>query len=150
MGGYYSGTTTEIVASGGENFSLVQDTRYACAIADKDSTIITGGSGTMKVVARYNLQGHVENLPEMTQGRWYHGCGSYYSGGTIVLLVAGGEDDKYYRLSSTEKMTIGATAWTTTNPLPRTLYSMATVSMEKSIIVLGGTGRRDHGDSAMA
>ena len=30
--------------------------RHACAIADKDSTIITGGVDTMQVVARYNLQ----------------------------------------------------------------------------------------------
>ena len=84
--------------------------RNACAIADKDSTIITGGMQTMKVVARYNLQvgfgtiyivlyctlhtllnilykGHVEDLPEMIQGRQYHGCGSYFSGGTMVSMV---------------------------------------------------------------
>ena len=38
-------------------------------------------------------KGHIENLPEMTQGRWYHGCGSYYSGGTmvsVVVIVMGG------------------------------------------------------------
>ena len=32
-------------------------------------------------------KGHVENLPEMTQGRDSHGCGSYYSGGSKVSLV---------------------------------------------------------------
>jgi len=139
MGGYYSATTTEIVPSGGGNFSLVQVTRGACAISDKDSTIITGGVYTMKVAARYNLKGHVENLPEMTQGRIRHGCGSYYSGGTMVFIVAGGEDvDTYTPLSSTEKMATGATAWTTINPLPRTLFGVATVSLDHSVILTGG------------
>jgi len=137
MGGEYSGNTTEIVTSGGGNFSLVADTWNACAIADKDSTIITGGRYTMKVVARYNLQGHVENLPEMNQGRWYHGCGSYYSGGTMVLIIAGGKG-AYYPLSSTEKLTAGATAWTIINPLPRTLSAMATVQLDNTIMLTGG------------
>merc|ERR1719186_698023 len=74
----------------------------------------------------------------MTQGREYHGCGSYYSGGAMVLIVAGGQYNSYTLLSSTEKMTTGATAWTTINPLPRTLYWVATVSMDNSIILSGG------------
>merc|ERR1719427_2482067 len=56
----------------------------------------------------------------------------------MVLIVAGGADASSTPLSSTEKMTTGATAWTTINPLPRTLYGMATVSMDNSIILLGG------------
>ena len=36
--------------------------RYHCAIDDKDSTIITGGVETMKVVARYNLQVGLGNI----------------------------------------------------------------------------------------
>jgi len=138
MGGYSSGTTTEIVPSGGGNFSLLQNICYACAIADKDSTIITGGLWTQKVVARYTLQGHVENLPEMNQGRYHHGCGSYYSSGTKVIIVVGGLHYDTH-LSSTEKMTTGATAWTTINPLPRTLYGVSTVSLDNSIILTGGS-----------
>merc|ERR1719186_135094 len=133
----HSRNTTEIVPSGGGNFSLVADHWKACAIANKDSTIITGGRDTMKVVARYNLQGHVENLPEMIQGRWYHGCGSYNSGGTMVLIIAGGQG-AYYPLSSTEKITPGATAWTMFNPLPRTLCAMATVQLDNTIMLTGG------------
>merc|ERR1719427_303298 len=84
----------------------------------------------------------------MNQGRSSHGCGSYYSGGTMVLIIAGGQDDSYGgpAISSTEKMTTGATAWTTINPLPRTLYNVATVSMDNSIILLGGS----HDGSGMA
>ena len=57
-----------------------------------------------------------------------------------VLIVAGGVDDSYTHLSSTEKMTTGATAWTTINPLPRTLYGVATVSLDNSIILTGKCG----------
>merc|ERR1719186_1341026 len=61
----------------------------------------------------------------------------------MVLIVTGGStgnDDFDYThpLSSTEKLTTGATAWTTINPLPRTLAGVATVSMDNSIFLLGG------------
>ena len=54
--------------------------RYACAITDKttDSVIITGGVLTARVVSRYDMQGHVEDLPEMIQGRVSHACGHYH------------------------------------------------------------------------
>ena len=32
-------------------------------------------------------KGHVENLPDMNHGRYGHGCGSYYSDGTMVSVV---------------------------------------------------------------
>ena len=60
-----------------------------------------------------------------------------------VLIVAGGlggQDGSYTPISSTEKMTTGATAWTTINPLPRTLWGVATVSMDNSIILTGKCG----------
>ena len=72
-----------------------------------------------------------------------------YSGGIVtmyisisiqVLIVAGGWDDGYTPLSSTEKMTTGATAWTTIKPLPRTLYGMASVSLDNMIILTGKCG----------
>lgn len=145
VGGWNSPRDTDIVnvPSGGGNFSLLQDTRFACAIADKDSTILTGGyknaTENMKVVARYNLQGHVENLPEMNLGRRGHGCGSYQSGGTMVLLVVGGFDGSK-DFSSTETMTIGATGWTTIKPLPRALHgtTVAIVTIDNKIFLTGG------------
>ena len=43
-------------------------------------------------------------------------------------------------LSSTEKMIIGATAWTTIKPLPRTLFGVATVSMDNKVFLTGKFG----------
>jgi len=135
------------------NFSLYQATRYACSIADTDSVILTGGRDSMRVVARYNLQGFVEYLPSMQEGRRYHGCGSYHNtDGQMVFLVTGGRGGYYSYstsiLASTELLTAGAAAWQTAEPLPRPMISMATVSMNNTVFVTGGGGGgRDDGYS---
>ena len=53
--------------------------RGACAIPDiiTDSVFITGGDYTSQMVSRYDLQGWVEDLPQLIEGRYGHGCGSY-------------------------------------------------------------------------
>jgi len=147
MGGVDSLTSTS------EHFTLIQDTRYACSIPDTDSVILTGGRDTMQTVARYNLQGFVEHLPSMQEGRRYHGCGSYHNNdGQMVLLVTGGRGGyKAYSssiLASTEILTTGAAAWINAEPLPRPMISMATVSMNNTVFVTGGgRGGRDDGHS---
>ena len=45
------------------------------------SIIITGGRHTMETVSRYGAAGFVEDLPSLVEGRYYHGCGSYLTGG---------------------------------------------------------------------
>merc|ERR1719186_1772130 len=157
MGGNtYGGTTTEMVPSHDVRFGLVQKTGCACSIAERDHVIITGGKigyfvtkTVFNTVSKYNLYGHLENLPEMNQGRYYHGCGSYYSDGQKVLLVAGGIAMNQELLSSTEKMNIGATAWTTIKPLPRTLFGVATVSMDNKVFLTGGTVRDTYDENSM-
>ena len=49
-----------------------------------------------------------------------------------VLIIAGGEF-----LSSTERMAIGAAAWTTVNALPRTLYGMASLTVGNLVYLTG-------------
>ena len=53
--------------------------RQACAIPDMitDSVFITGGYNTQHMVSRYDMMGWVEDLPQLIEGRWDHGCGSY-------------------------------------------------------------------------
>ena len=53
--------------------------RGACAIPDlvTDSVIITGGEDSVSVVSRYDRMGWVEDLPQLIEGRYDHGCGSY-------------------------------------------------------------------------
>jgi len=153
----YPGITTELLPSTGfqsivtseSKYNLTQYTWGACTIADKDSVVVTGGgsgnhadligggTSNMKMVARYNLQGHVSNLPDMNTGRRRHGCGSYTSNGDMVLIVAGGSDGSNLQ-SSTEKLKQGDSAWTIVNPLPWPLERMASVSVGQKIFFFGG------------
>ena len=61
--------------------------RRACAIPDPDgaSVVLTGGYSTIsKTVARYNRSGWVEDLQDMTVGRYLHGCAGYMKDGELV------------------------------------------------------------------
>ena len=51
--------------------------------------------------------------------------------------MAGGHGGNWNCFSSTEKLMIGATAWTTANPLPRTLYRMGFIDMQNKIYLFG-------------
>ena len=53
--------------------------RGACAIADPagPSIVLTGGLYTLNTVSRYNRSGWVEDLANITVGRYYHGCAGY-------------------------------------------------------------------------
>ena len=48
--------------------------------------VITGGvmSETRKKASRYNRQGWVEDLPDMSIGRFHHGCAGYTKNGEQV------------------------------------------------------------------
>ena len=53
----------------------------ACAIPETDTVVITGGgTDTMTTVSVYNVQGWLEDLPELTTGRSDHACAAYTSG----------------------------------------------------------------------
>ena len=73
----------------GTSFTFL--TRYACAIPDLDghSVVLAGGGfdeDASKKVSRYDLQGFVEDMPELTVGRMDLGCGSYWrDDGTQVI-----------------------------------------------------------------
>ena len=56
-----------------------------------DSVILAGGSVGEAYVARYDLDGFVENLPSMLVARQDHGCGSYLrpDGAQVRLLFSG-------------------------------------------------------------
>ena len=57
-----------------------------------------------------------------------------------MLVVAGGRDNIYNYLSSTEKMTNGARRWTFSKSLPRTLAGVASISMDNKIYLTGKCG----------
>ena len=58
----------------------------ACAIADGNSVIITGGyrDDYLDDVTRYNMEGYVETLPNLLLARDHHGCTSFVLNGKKV------------------------------------------------------------------
>jgi len=141
MGGYYSRNTSELV-EGGEQFNLQRDTGGACGITEPESDyiILTGGWGPLDIVAKYTVHGFIGNLPSLKIGRFGHGCGVFDTiTGKKVYVVAGGEDNNYEDLSSTEVLYDGELSWVTGQALPRTLYYPASASLANSVLLLGGT-----------
>jgi len=141
MGGSHSTRTTEII-NGGMNFTLDQDIRLTCSIQVDPYTIITGGPNSLSVVSKYNLHGYVEDLPSLSQGRFYHGCGSYKDGGNRILVVSGGCLRSGAFISSTEVHILGSLVWTAGEPLPRAMSDMASVSLDHEVMFFGGYDRR--------
>jgi len=165
MGGDYTGLASDLLITSERTglgpywtkagFTLHHSTRFACSITDEDTVIITGGKekGTRRLVVRYNQEGYVESLPMMDQGRYKHGCGSYYNHmeHTKVLIVAGGycgycATGSSGSLSSAEKLNIGDGTWVSMTPLPRPLYGVASLSMDNTIYLSGGRDEHFYGD----
>ena len=59
---------------------------WACSIEDPDTetVVITGGVYTLTTVSVYGLQGWMEDLPHLINGRLGHACTSYKTAGTRV------------------------------------------------------------------
>ena len=75
----------------------------ACAISEEDtnSFIITGGrdgdKSAVSTVSRYNIRGHVEDLPSLRVPRQGHGCSSFMKAGKRASVVQyPNQDFKYY------------------------------------------------------
>ena len=63
--------------------------RYHCAIETEEALVLTGGSASMFLVTKYNIEGQAEDLPNLIYGRYNHACGKVTrSDGSIVSLGA--------------------------------------------------------------
>jgi len=149
IGGDYSRTTTEIVYQNGtsiRSFDLKYDTTRACSIELPEMFILTGGLDTWTTVSRYTTSGWMEDLPELNEGRWTHGCGYFYNDDMQrVFLVAGGWDGSSY-ISSTETMVEGGQAWSFQQPLPSRRRGLRGISLPNTVIMTGGYDSSDLDD----
>jgi len=126
--------TAEIVPGGG-TFALRHSGAYACGIPDED-TIVTIGGQLHDYVTRYNVNGFVEELPQLPENRYYHACAALPS--TKAFIVAGGVTDGSKRLSSVVTLLRGATSWTPLASLPRQLWAAHASIVRGKMWMTGG------------
>jgi len=168
LSGSYSYFTTEIIPTEethetkGLSFKLETGKSDACAITGngyrkdqlKDgfeldsSVILTGGGGYIDNmrVERYDnggiYGGLIETLPNLSEPRDRHACGSYLRlDGTQVLLVTGGQNKDLRTISSTEVLVRTASAWTASTPLPFAAYGLRATTMNNILYLSGGYRR---------
>ena len=119
------------------------------------SVVVTGGQNTRNTVSRYNRSGWMENLANITVGRYYHGCAGYMKDGEMVsrysenllvfvcycilctiqvYLVVGGYTGAVYT-DTTEVYSGGL--WRTVGPLPEAVYRLAGVTIDNTVFMTG-------------
>jgi len=126
--------TAEIVPGGG-TFDLHHSGYDACGIPDEDTIVMTGGYPSHDYVTRYNVNGFVEELPQLPGNRYGHACAALPS--TKAFIVAGGKDGSNV-LSSVLTLLPGAQAWTPLTSLPRRLYLARASTVGGKMRVAGG------------
>ena len=126
--------------------------RRACSIELKERVIVTGGISTAIKVQEYTIEGWQQDLADLLQGRWNHGCGHFTNRDNVevklqsclrnlslviqVFLVTGGFGGGNY-LSSTEILTEGDSSWTIVGNLPKAVWGIRGVSLNNRIIMTG-------------
>ena len=112
--------------------------------------ILTGGVDSLNRVSEYSETGFTRDLPQLLQGRWYHGC-SYFeneegtkvdidsnSCGVIIFqtfLVTGGYKDDF--LSSTELLVETSAAWILTGELPTPRQGLRGANIDQRVLMTG-------------
>lgn len=123
------------IVPGGATFTLRHSGYSSCGISDGETFIVTGGYPYHDYVTRYNINGFVEELPQMLEKRRTHACAAHPATG--ALFVAGGANEAG-SLSSVLTLLPGATAWTPLASLPRKLHGHQATFVGGSLRMTGG------------
>ena len=107
-------------------------------------------SGEPNLFSRYNVNGFVEELPQLPENRYRHACAALPSTGVRpaqptfyfkplqAFVVAGGSDESNNLLSSVLTLLPGAAAWTPLASLARALYGAQASVVGGRLRVTGG------------
>ena len=102
------------------------------------------------IFTRYNVNGFVEELPQLPENRYGHACSALPSTGVRpahptfltsalqAFVVAGGKDGSHNYLSSVLTLLPEAAAWTPLAPLPRYLLGAHASIVGGRLRVTGG------------
>ena len=56
-----------------------------CAIELEDKVILTGGYESKHIVGVYNVDGWIEDLPQLQNQHYKHGCGHYVNNDNQIV-----------------------------------------------------------------
>jgi len=129
--------TAERVPDGG-GFELSHNGDSACGIPDAGDTIVLTGGGGHNYVTRYDINGFMEELPQLPENREGHACSALPITGALV--VAGGYTSG--RTSSVLTLLPGAADWTSLASLPRPLNSAPASIVGGRLRLTGGRDSR--------
>lgn len=59
------------------SFNLKHPSRASCLIDEGSNFLLTGGYDTRQTVSRYDASGWIEDLENLNDGRYDHGCAQY-------------------------------------------------------------------------
>jgi len=137
LGGWGAAELTAEIVPGGGTFDLRHSGEYACGIPDEDTIVMIGGyDPAHNYVTRYNVNGFVEELPQLPENRFDHACAALPS--TKAFIVAGGLDGSRYSLSSVLTLLPGAQVWTPLASLPREMWDVRASIVGGKIRLTGG------------
>ena len=124
----------------------------ACSINLGSTVILTGGYYSPNRVSEYSETGFTRDLPQLLQGRYWHGC-SYFeneegtkvdidsnSCGVIIFqtfLVTGGYNYGDGSLSSTELLVETSAAWILTGELPTARRGLRGANIDQRVLMTG-------------
>ena len=120
-------------------------------INEGSSFLLTGGQGEKldsthihgsTLVARYDRNGWLEDLPPLLQGRRFHGCSLFASDGyKQTAIVAGGygfsESEGNIVLDTCEMFDFTSSQWTVIARLPMALKGLVGVTLDNSPVMIG-------------
>ena len=104
--------------------------------------LIAGGEGKSSKKTNQILTmaaGQLKNYTKMITAR----SAATATGHQGMLIITGGKDDKYKRLSSTELFDSSNGQWYVTNDLPQPLYLLQSVIVDNILYLLGGYNKDD-------
>jgi len=133
-----SASLTAETVPGGSGFDLRHRGYLACGIPDAGDTIVLTGGFRHNYVTRYNVNGFVEELPQLPENRYAHACSALPATGALV--VAGGYTSG--RTSSVLTLLPGAADWTSLASLPRPLNSAPASIVGGRLRLTGGRDSR--------
>merc|ERR1711971_1034259 len=119
---------------GGGTFALEHPGSGACGIPNEDTIVMIGGYDHA-YVTRYNINGFVEELPQLPESRYQHSCAALPTTGAFIVAGGWGEGDQY---SSVVTFLPGAADWTSLTSLPRKLRCAPASIVGGRLRVTGG------------